>query len=118
MSIEYIREYCLSLKGATEETPFGPQVLVFKVMGKIFALLPLDSSPTSISLKNLPENNIELRERYSSIVGAYHMSKVHWNTITLNFQITPVFIKEQIDISYGLVKQSLNKKLKVELEAL
>lgn len=100
-----------------EETfPFDEDTLVFKVLGKMFALVPLEKwelGQASISLKCDPEYSEELRANYSSIRGAYHMSKKHWNTLYLNEgEISPQLLKELIDHSYELVVKGLPKKLR------
>lgn len=115
MDILEIQAYCLALKGVTEETPFGPETLVYKVMGKIFALVPLDASPLSINLKNLPEKNSELREMYPFIQPGYHMNKKHWNTVFLEGFIQTKFLQSLISESYQLVVDGLTKKQKEEL---
>lgn len=116
MNIEEFREYCIAKKGITEEFPFGPDALVFKVMGKMFALLPLDSVPARANLKCDPERAIELREAYDgAIIAGYHMSKVHWNTLYLE-SLPPALILQLIDHSYDLVVNGLTKKLRAELD--
>lgn len=118
MDIEACRDYCLSLKGVTEELPFGPDNLVFKVMGKMFALVSLDSVPLMISLKCDPDRAIELREEHDGVItGAYHMNKVHWNGIQAEF-LPPDLLKELIDHSYDLVRKGLPKKQQQELKDL
>ena len=103
--------------GVTEELPFGPDTLVYKVMGKMFALTPLDSESFKVSLKCNPTKAIELREEFDYIVGAYHMNKIHWNTI--NAEISPTKqLKELTDHSYNLVISGLTKKLKIEYDNL
>ncbi len=116
MNLEYFREYCLSKKGVTEELPFGPDVIVYKVLGKMFALTGFDFS--RISLKNFPEKNEELRAENSSIVAAFHMNKKHWNNIIFDGTLKDAFIKNQIDESYDIVAQSLTKKLQEDLKNL
>jgi predicted DNA-binding protein (MmcQ/YjbR family) len=108
MDIEQFREYCLSKKGTTECFPFDETTLVFKVAGKMYALSSLDGEP-SVNLKCDPEKAIELRDRYSAVLPAYHMSKVHWNTVLLNGSIPEKYIKEWIDESYNLVVSKLTK---------
>jgi predicted DNA-binding protein (MmcQ/YjbR family) len=115
MNIEIFREYCLSLKGVTESFPFGEDTLVFKVMGKMFALTGLDES-FRINLKCDPEKAIELRERYSAVIPGYHMSKKHWNTIIIDGSVPDEILFGWIDHSYNLIVESLPKKLKAELE--
>ncbi|MEL6919243.1 MAG: MmcQ/YjbR family DNA-binding protein, partial [Bacteroidota bacterium] len=85
MNIEEFRNYCISKKGVTEEFPFDEVTLVFKVMGKMFALSGLERIPTQANLKCDPERAIQLREEYDGdIIPGYHMSKVHWNTLYLD----------------------------------
>ncbi len=119
MDIETFRSYCISKKGVTEEFPFDADTLVFKVMGKIFALVSLDKKPSSANLKCDPEWALELRETYDrDIVPGYHMSKKHWNTVLLESHFPPQFIQKLADHSYDLVVSGLTKKLKSELERL
>jgi predicted DNA-binding protein (MmcQ/YjbR family) len=113
MDIEQFRAYCLSKPGTTEECPFGPDTLVFKVMGKMFALCSIDNFG-DVNLKCDPERAIELREQYEQVNPGYHMSKVHWNTVTLD-GLSKSFISELIDHSYELVTASLPKKLREAL---
>jgi len=118
MNIEQFREYCLDKKGTSEELPFGPDALVFKVMGKMFALSALERLPSQVNLKCDPERAIELREQYDGlIIPGYHMSKTHWNTLYLK-SLSPKLIAELVDHSYDLVVAKLTNKLKAELEAL
>lgn len=115
MNIEELREYCLSLKGVTEDFPFDEDTLVFKVAGKMFCLTSLDG-PFTINLKNEPEKNIELREEYTEIKPGYHMSKTHWNTIEMSGQLSDDFIKTLIDESYDLVVLKLTRNEKQMLK--
>lgn len=116
MNVEAFREYCITKKGVTEEFPFDEHTLVFKVMGKMFALVPLERIPSQANLKCDPERAIELRESYDGvIIPGYHMSKVHWNTLYLE-NLSPSLIKELIDHSYGLVYAKLPKKIQSYLE--
>ncbi|HEY9184772.1 MAG TPA: MmcQ/YjbR family DNA-binding protein [Salegentibacter sp.] len=117
MDIETFRNYCISKKGVTEELPFGPDTLVFKVMGKMFALAALDKVPLFVNLKCDPERAMELRETYEShILPGYHMNKKNWNSLILDGQINPSLVFELTDHSYDLVVQGLPKKLQQELE--
>jgi predicted DNA-binding protein (MmcQ/YjbR family) len=102
MNIESIRDYCISKKGATESFPFGDDTLVFKVNGKIFALVNLEGE-LSINLKCDPAFALELRERYASVTGAYHMNKKHWNTINLDGTIPDKEVFSWVDHSYDLI---------------
>lgn len=115
MDIEKIRDYCLAKKGVTEEFPFGPDTLVFKVMGKMFALTNLDGD-LSINLKCDPDLAIELREKYPAVLPGYHMSKVHWNTVMIDGSVPSKLIYGWIDHSYDIVADKLPKKIKSQLE--
>ncbi len=119
MNIEEFREYCISKKGVTESFPFDEQTLVFKVMGKMFALSGLESNPAQANLKCDPERAIELREEYDGLIlPGFHMSKIHWNTVALEKNIPHELILDLINHSYDLVVKSLTKKLQAELAAL
>ena len=115
MNVEELSEYCLSKKGTTEDFPFDEETLVFKVMGKIFALVPLERIPLQINLKCDPEFAIELRERYDGVQPGYHMNKKHWNTISIGGTIHKKLILEWIDHSYKLVVSGLKKSEKEKL---
>jgi predicted DNA-binding protein (MmcQ/YjbR family) len=96
-------DHFLSKPGAEESMPFGPDVLVYKVAGKMFALAIPDDFPARINLKCDPERAIELRDRFPSILPGYHMNKKHWNTVLLDGGVPPALIREMIDHSYSLV---------------
>jgi predicted DNA-binding protein (MmcQ/YjbR family) len=109
MDIEAFRNYCLSKPGVTESFPFDEDTLVFKVMGKIFALAGV-SDFNAVNLKCEPELAIELRERYPAVEPGYHMNKKHWNTVNFDGSISFKELKEWTDHSYDLVVNSLTKK--------
>lgn len=115
MNIEEVRTYCLSKLGVTECLPFDEDTLVFKVGGKMFALLALDESPSSINLKCEPNLATELRESHTAIRPGYHMNKKHWNTITLDESLSDMLVCQLIDHSYALVVEGLPARLKKEL---
>ena len=117
MNIEELRDYCLSLKGVTEDTPFDETSLVFKVIGKIFCITDLKDK-FSVALKNDPEKNIELREEYPSVKPGYHLNKMHWNTIEIDSSIQDDFLKNLIDESYDLVVLKLKKEEKQQLKSI
>ncbi len=117
MNIEQYREYCVSKKGVTEGFPFDQTTLVFKVMNKMFALTNVEAFEF-INLKCNPEKAIELREQFEGVSGAYHMSKVHWNSVSTHGDISDKLILQWIDDSYDLIVSSLTKKLKQELKDL
>lgn len=114
MHLESFREYCLSKKGAAEETPFGPETLVFKVGGKIFALTSLDEPVFRCSLKCDPERAVELREQYDWIIPGYHLNKKHWNTLAPTSVAPDALVRELIDHSYELIVRSLPRKVQGE----
>ena len=114
MNIESFRTYCLSKPGTTEETPFGPETLVLKVMGKMFALTHVDTFKY-IALKVEPEAGAELREQYTSVVPAYHMNKKHWINVMMDGGLPDKLVKKWIDDSYDLVVEGLPKKVKEKL---
>lgn len=117
MNIEEFREYCLSKKGVTEDLPFDENTLVFKLMGKMFALTDIDQFE-SINLKCDPDQAIELREKYASVQPGYHMNKKHWNTILVRGELSDTQLQHWIDHSYNLVMSKLTKKQKQDLNAL
>ena len=116
MNIEQIRAYCLSKNGTTDGFPFDENTLVFKVLGKMFALVSLkrwENDEASINLKANPDYAQELRAEYDSIRPGYHMNKKHWNTLYIHEgELKPQFIKELIDHSYDMVIKGMTKKMR------
>jgi predicted DNA-binding protein (MmcQ/YjbR family) len=110
MNAESFRAHCLSKSAATEGTPFGPEDIVFKVAGKMFAILALEEVPPRANLKCDPDLALELRDRYEQVEPGYHMNKKHWNTVVLDGVIPDQEIRKMIDHSYELVVQSLPEK--------
>jgi predicted DNA-binding protein (MmcQ/YjbR family) len=110
MDLSDFREYCLTKPNASESTPFGPDALVFKAGGKIFAIASLDEMPPRVSLKCDPERALDLRDRYEEVRPGYHLNKKHWNTIELSERIPPNELREWIDHSYELVCGSLSRR--------
>lgn len=109
MNIEAFYNYCLSLPGTTEEFPFDENTLVFKVMGKIYALTDIETFE-SINLKCDPVRALELRAAYEEVNPGYHMNKKHWNTVSMAGALEDSLILELIDHSYDLVVKNLTKK--------
>ena len=108
MNVEEVRDYCLTKKGVTEDTPFGPETLVFRVAGKIFALMSIDHQPLRLNLKCDPERAEELRDQYDTIEPGYHMNKRHWNSIYPDVgELSDNLVTELIDHSYSLIFDSL-----------
>lgn len=96
MDIETLRDFCISIKGSEECLPFDEVTLVYKVMGKMFALIPLDTDVLSISVKCNPEIAVELRERFMAVESAYHFNKKYWNTLYLNMDMHDAEIEKWI----------------------
>ncbi|MBS1537873.1 MAG: MmcQ/YjbR family DNA-binding protein [Bacteroidetes bacterium] len=118
MTIDQMRHYCLAKKGVTEELPFGDSVLVMKVLGKMFALIPLGVEIPRINVKVEPEVGLELRASYESVQPAFHMNKTHWITATADGSIPERELNQWIDTSYNLVISKFTKAKKQELENL
>lgn len=119
MNIEQFYEFCLSKKGVTEHFPFNDDALVFKVGGKMFCLTSLtewEKGSPSLNLKCDPEKAITLRAEYEAVKPGYHMSKVHWNTVDFNKDVSDKMMLELINHSYDLVFKSLPKKNQSEIE--
>ena len=112
MDIESFRAYCLAKKGVEETFPFGEETLVFKLMGKIFAITGLDSIRFTVNLKCDPDRVEELREAYEEIRPGWHMNKHHWNTVDFEGSLHTSMLRELIDHSYDLIVKSLPKKVK------
>ncbi len=114
MNIEDFRDYCLGLPGATEDTPFGPDTLVFKVGGKLFALTDLNTF-ASVNLKCDPIQAVELRDAFDYVLPGFHMNKKHWNTVLIGTGATDAQVRVWTADSYHLVVASLPKAAQVEL---
>lgn len=118
MNIQQLYEFCLSKKAVTEHFPFDEDTLVFKVGGKMFALTSLkdwEHENAGINLKCDPEKATELRAEFEAINPGFHMSKIHWNTINFNKDVSDKMICELINHSYDLILKSLTKKMQIEI---
>ena len=119
MNAEELREYVLQKTNVTEGFPFGEDTLVFKVSAKIFVLVALESSPLQFNVKCDPDEAINLREQYpESVLPGYHMNKKHWNTVHCDRSLDDSKVRELVGHSYDLVRASLPKTLREELENL
>lgn len=114
MDIDNLREYCLSIKGATEEMPFKEPYLIFKVLGKWFAVVPLQDEELNVSLKCDPDQALELRQEYACVEPAWHFNKKYWNCITLNRDMNDETVKLWIRHSVEQVVKKLSKKIQAE----
>lgn len=117
MNIEEFRDYCMAKPGVTEGFPFDKTTLVFKVMGKMFALTDTED-PFAINLKCDPERAVQLRAQYPAVIPGYHMNKQHWNTINIDGSMNDEFLWELVEHSYDLIVKSLTKAKKLELQEL
>ena len=109
MTLKQIRKYLLSKRETTEELPFGPEALVYKVAGKMYALIAWEDDPIYISMKCDPDRAVALRASYSAIKPAYHFNKTHWNMVYIDGTLTDDQVTELIDHSYNLVVKKLKK---------
>ena len=109
MNPQELKAACLALAGAVEDFPFGDEVSVFKVAGKMFAACHLDGDPLQLSLKCEPELAVQLRATYPAIAPGYHLNKRHWNTVTLDGSLPDQMVTDMLADSYDLVVVSLPK---------
>ncbi|MBO0827364.1 MAG: MmcQ/YjbR family DNA-binding protein [Streptosporangiales bacterium] len=110
MTRDELLDACTALPGAVEDYPFGDGVAVFKVGGRMFALVPLDGAPVSINLKCEPELALALRTSYAAVRPGYHMNKRHWNTVDVDGSVPDGELREMIDHSYRLVVGGLPRR--------
>ena len=115
MNVESLREYCLSLPLATEDFPFDETTLVFRVVGKIFAMLDLER-PDVVSLKCNPDYALQLREEHPEISGAWHMNKKYWNQVNLSGHLEDELVQGLVRHSYAEVVKKLTRKEQAEHE--
>ena len=113
------RDLLLAQPGASEGTPFGPDVLVYKVAGKMFATLAVDDATDTarMNLKCDPDRAVDLRADYEAILPGYHMNKRHWNTLVLDGDLPPALVEELVRHSWQLVVAGLPRKVRAALEA-
>ena len=116
MNPKALTDYCLSKKGAEEDFPFGPDVLVIKVAGKMFALISQRENKLCLSLKCDPFLAQDFRQRYPSITAGYHLSKKNWNTIEVDGSIPEDELHWMMDHSYALVLKGLPKGVRESIE--
>ena len=114
MNIEELRDYCLSLKDATETLYFEDEYLIFRVFDKWFAVVPLNDPELNITVKCNPVKAVELRERYNCVTAAWHFNKKYWNNIILNYDMNDETVKFWIRHSVEEVMKKLPKKSQAE----
>jgi predicted DNA-binding protein (MmcQ/YjbR family) len=111
-----VLDLCSSLPGAVEDYPFGDGVAVFKVGGKMFALIPLEDNAETVNLKCDPDRALELRARYAAVRPGYHQNKRHWNTIELDGTVEDDELRDLVDHSYELVVDGLTRAERARLD--
>lgn len=116
MTRDDVLAFCLDLPAAEETYPFGEEVAVIKVGGKMFALVPLAEGPASVNLKCDPGRALELREAYVGVRPGYHQDKRHWNTVDLDGSVEDDVVRGLIEDSYDLVVTGLPRAVRAELE--
>jgi predicted DNA-binding protein (MmcQ/YjbR family) len=104
-----LRRTCLAHRGAIEDFPFGDEVSVFKVAGKVFALSRLAGDPLQVSVRCEPELAVQLRAAHPAIVPGWHLNKRHWNTVTLDGSLPDRMVRDMVEDSYDLVVESLTR---------
>jgi predicted DNA-binding protein (MmcQ/YjbR family) len=112
---ERLRAFCLEFNASAEEFPFGPEISVFKVLGKMFALSALEARPLTVNLKCDPDEAVRLREKYDAVAPGWHMNKRHWNTVTVS-GVPDRVLRELIEDSYDLVVAGLPKADRLRLD--
>ena len=117
MTREELLTICLGLPGAEETYPFGEEVAVMKVGGKMFALVPLSAGAGSVNLKCDPGRALELRQAYPGIRPGYHQNKRHWNTVALDGSVEDDVVRGLVADSYDLVLDGLPRGVREELGA-
>ncbi|MFJ7147781.1 MmcQ/YjbR family DNA-binding protein [Streptomyces sp. NPDC100445] len=117
MTPQRLRALCLSFEAAVEDFPFGPEISVFKVLGRMFALTNLDGRPLTVNLKCDPEDAVRLRgEHEGLIVPGWHMNKRHWNTVTADAGLPDRLVRELVEDSYDLVVAGLPRAQRLRLD--
>ncbi|MEU3215882.1 MmcQ/YjbR family DNA-binding protein [Streptomyces sp. NPDC006971] len=115
MTPQQLRDFCLEFNASAEEFPFGPEISVFKVLGKMFALSTLDARPLTVNLKCDPDDAVRLREEHEAVVPGWHMNKRHWNTVTVS-GVPDRLLRELIEDSYDLVVAGLPRTQRLRLD--
>ena len=115
MTRDDVLAICLHLPAAEETYPFGEEVVVVKVGGKMFALVPLSEGPGSVNLKCDPARALELRDAYPGIRPGYHQNKRHWNTVDLDGSVEDDVVRGLIADSYALVVAGLPRSVRAKL---
>ncbi|MGH3731772.1 MAG: MmcQ/YjbR family DNA-binding protein [Acidimicrobiales bacterium] len=115
MKTKTIATYLMRFPETSEDQPFGPEVDVYKVAGKVFAILSPEGEPPSISLKCDPVVALGLRDEYAAVTPGYHLNKTHWNTVALDDTVPDRELKKMISHSFEQVVAGLPKTLRVRI---
>ena len=118
MKVDKIAAFMLKFPETSEEQPFGPEVDVYKVAGKMFAILSPDETPPALSLKCEPMLALELREEFEAVIPGYHLNKTHWNTVMLDGSVPDSEIKAMISHSYDRVIEGMPKSVRQRLSSI
>jgi predicted DNA-binding protein (MmcQ/YjbR family) len=117
VSPDDLRAFCLSFEEAVEDFPFRPEISVFKVLGKMFALSWTEQRPLKVNLKCDPEDAVRLRGEHPGLIApGYHMNKRHWNTVTVDGDLPDAVVRELIEDSYDLVVAGLPRAERLRLD--
>jgi predicted DNA-binding protein (MmcQ/YjbR family) len=117
VSPDELRAFCLSFNEAVEDFPFRPEISVFKVLGKMFALSWTEQRPLKVNLKCDPEDAVRLRGEHPGLIApGYHMNKRHWNTVTVDCELPDAVVRELIEDSYDLVVAGLPRAERLRLD--
>lgn len=111
-----LKKYLLGKPQAFEDFPFGPKAAVYKINGRMFALLTENKGAERINLKCEPNQAFILRDIFPAVLPGYHMNKKHWNTVVLDGSIPAGELERMIDHSYALVVKKLKKAERTALE--
>lgn len=115
MDYKALESYLLAKNGSEKDFPFGPDAAVFKVGGKMFALVAWGEEPLKVTLKGDPDEADFLRSNFEAIVPGYYMNKKHWNTLTIDGSVPEDLLVEMVDTSYRLVVKGLKKSERLKL---
>ena len=118
MKLEKLEQYITGLTGAESSYPFGPEALVYKIMGKMFALVAQNDEVPRVTLKCVPADAEILVSTYTSVIPGYYMNKKHWITISLSGELSDELLCDLVDESYALVASGLTKANRKQLEQL
>lgn len=118
MTPQEINDFALGLAEVSESEAFGPGANVYKVAGKVFAILqPEGEQAPQVTLKCEPSLALELRAQYPAVTAGYHVNKVHWNTVLLDGTVPSQEVRHMVEHSYRRVVESLPKQVRQRLSS-